>query len=81
MKKKEAAKIVERLSKEDQIWLLNQIIWRFWPEFAGKPVGLYDISKEFDDWHDKELDEYYGKKWNELSSGEHCNSKSLIFRW
>ncbi|WP_027365107.1 hypothetical protein [Desulfotruncus alcoholivorax] len=75
MKKEEVAKIVEGLSKEDQIWLLNEIICRFWPEFKGKPVGFYDLSKVIDDWDDKELDEYYQKKWDELQAGRHCNSQ------
>ncbi|MEW6041677.1 MAG: hypothetical protein AB1633_09160 [Elusimicrobiota bacterium] len=61
MTREEVAKIVEGLSKEDQLWLLNKIIRRFWPEFKGKPVAFYDPSEFWDDWDNKEVDEWQGE--------------------
>jgi len=75
MTREEVAKIVEGLSKEDQLWLLNEIIRRFWPEFKGKPVAFYDPSEFWDDWDNKEVDEYYQKKWDDLQTGGHRNSQ------
>ncbi|GEA14833.1 hypothetical protein E308F_10770 [Moorella sp. E308F] len=63
MNREEVARVVEQLPREDQIWLMNQIIWRFWPQFQGKAVAFYDPTETWDDWDDKELDEYYRKKW------------------
>ncbi|PHJ36868.1 hypothetical protein P378_19965 [Desulforamulus profundi] len=50
MTREEVAKIVEGLSREDQIWLLNEIIRQIWPQFRGKPVVLNDPSEFWDDW-------------------------------
>lgn len=62
------AKKIEELPKEDQIWLMKQIIWRLWPQFTGKPVGFYDPSKIWDDWDDEEVDKEYDEMYNEKCS-------------
>jgi hypothetical protein len=59
MTKEEMARIIEKMPKEDQIWLMNLIIRRFWPEFEGKPVAFYDPSEFWDDWEDEEVDRFY----------------------
>lgn len=73
MTKEEVARIIEKMPKEDQIWLMNLIIRRFWPEFEGKPVAFYDPSEFWDDWEDRETDEFYHRKWQELQSGRHSD--------
>ncbi|OPY61671.1 MAG: Nucleotidyltransferase domain protein [Pelotomaculum sp. PtaU1.Bin065] len=70
MTRDELAKIVEEMSKEDQIWLLNQIIWRFWPEFKGMSVAFWDPSKFWDDWDDEEVDRYYHELHDKLVKRE-----------
>jgi len=70
MTREDVGKMVEEMSREDQIWLMNQIIWRFWPEFRGRAVAFYDPSEFWDDWDDKELDEHYNQKWEEAKKRE-----------
>ncbi|MDA8335436.1 MAG: hypothetical protein M0Z41_10695 [Peptococcaceae bacterium] len=68
--KEDVEKSVQELSREDQLWLLNRIVWRWWPQFQGRAVGLYDPAEVWDDWDDKELDEFYERKWKEAEERE-----------
>ena len=76
MTREEVLNVVESLSEEDQLWLMNHIIRKFWPEFKGKPVAFYDPSEFWDDWEDKEVDEFYNVYDGEedIQAGRHSDS-------
>jgi hypothetical protein len=68
--KEELDRAVREMSREDQVWLLNRIVWRWWPQFQGKAVGFYDPAGFWDDWNDQELDEFYNRKLREAQERE-----------
>ncbi|MTI80005.1 MAG: hypothetical protein FH758_03820 [Firmicutes bacterium] len=69
MTREEMLDIVESLPEEEQLWLMNHIIRKFWPEFQGKPVAFYDPSETFDDLDNEQENKFWDKKWESLQAG------------
>ncbi len=68
MTRREIFEAAAGLPKEDQIWLVRQLVWRIWPEFAGRPVAFFDPSFYWDDWDDEEVDRAYKEQFSKLNT-------------